>query len=68
MPCSACYYRVTSLNLPLEKLFRDKNSPCRSFFCNLLCIIPPVMMPLNAVTPIFGVPVILYIIIRRRDY
>ena len=36
--------------------------------CNLLCIIPPVMMPLNAVTPIFGVPVILYIIIRRRDY
>ena len=36
--------------------------------CNLLCIIPSVMMPLNAVTPIFGVPVILYIIIRRRDY
>ena len=36
--------------------------------CNLLCIIPSVMMPLNAVTPLFGVPVILYIIIRRRDY
>ena len=35
--------------------------------CNLICIIPPVMIPLNAVTPIFGVPVILYIIFRRAE-
>ncbi len=35
--------------------------------CNLLCIIPSVMLPLNAVTPIFGVPVILYIIFQRRE-
>jgi iron complex transport system permease protein len=35
--------------------------------CNLICIIPPVMIPLNAVTPIFGVPVILYIIFRKAE-
>ena len=43
--------------------------------CNLLCIIPsmglirfatPSLLPLNAVTPLFGVPVILYVLLKKR--
>lgn len=35
--------------------------------CNIICALPPNMIiPLNAVTPIFGAPVIIYIIVKRR--
>lgn len=39
-----------------------------ALLCNLLCSLPPDggIIPLNAVTPIFGAPVIIYILIRRR--
>ena len=38
-----------------------------ALLCNLLCTLPPVtVIPLNAVTPILGAPVILYIIIKMR--
>ena len=35
--------------------------------CNLLCTVPDsVYLPLNGVTPIIGVPVILYVILKRK--
>lgn len=35
--------------------------------CNLLCVIPrDIILPLNGVTPLIGVPVILYVIFRKR--
>ena len=35
--------------------------------CNLLCILPDdIILPLNGVTPLIGVPVILYVIFRKR--
>lgn len=36
--------------------------------CNLLCFVPGEagMLPLNAVTPLIGAPVIIYVIIRKR--
>ena len=35
--------------------------------CNLLCLLPKdVILPLNGVTPIIGVPVILYVIFKER--
>ncbi|MBD5204013.1 MAG: iron ABC transporter permease [Bacteroidales bacterium] len=35
--------------------------------CNLLCILPRnIMLPLNGVTPLIGVPVILYVIFKER--
>lgn len=35
--------------------------------CNLLCLIPDnMLLPLNGVTPLIGVPVILYVIFKRR--
>ncbi len=35
--------------------------------CNLLCIIPEsIVLPLNGVTPLIGVPVILYVILKER--
>lgn len=39
-----------------------------ALLCNLLCSLPSDggIIPLNAVTPIFGAPVIIYILIRRR--
>ena len=38
-----------------------------ALLCNLICIIPEsTVIPINAVTPIFGAPVILYIILRRK--
>lgn len=36
--------------------------------CNLLCVLPgDFILPLNGVTPLIGVPVILYVILRRRS-
>ena len=39
-----------------------------ALLCNLLTVIPGTgtVFPLNAVTPIFGAPVIIYVILRRR--
>lgn len=38
-----------------------------ALICNLLCILPgETIIPLNAVTPILGAPVILYVILKRR--
>ena len=35
--------------------------------CNLLCLLPSdIILPLNAVTPLIGVPVILWVIFKRR--
>lgn len=35
--------------------------------CNLMCVIPEnIVLPLNGVTPIIGVPVILYVIFKER--
>ncbi|MDE6028393.1 MAG: iron ABC transporter permease [Muribaculaceae bacterium] len=35
--------------------------------CNLLCIMPEnIILPLNGVTPLIGVPVILYVIFKKR--
>ncbi len=34
--------------------------------CNVLCSITSRQLPLNAITPLVGVPVILYILLRRR--
>ncbi len=40
---------------------------CIALLCNIICILPEnTIIPINAVTPIFGAPVILYIIMRRR--
>lgn len=39
-----------------------------ALLCNLLCILPGEwgMIPLNAVTPVLGAPVIIYVIVRQR--
>ena len=38
-----------------------------ALLCNILCQLPEnIIIPLNAVTPIFGAPVIIYIIFRKR--
>ena len=38
-----------------------------ALLCNLLCNLPSVtVLPLNAITPLLGAPVILYIIMRRK--
>lgn len=38
---------------------------CIALLCNIICVIPQTaIIPLNAVTPLFGAPVILYIILN----
>lgn len=38
-----------------------------ALLCNIICSLPQnLIIPLNAVTPIFGAPVIIYIIMRRQ--
>lgn len=38
-----------------------------ALLCNLICILPSkIILPLNGVTPIIGVPVILYVILKER--
>lgn len=41
---------------------------CVALLCNLICIIPGEagIIPLNAVTPILGAPVIIYVIVNQR--
>lgn len=39
-----------------------------AMLCNLLCILPgDTILPLNAVTPVIGAPVILYVILAKRS-
>lgn len=38
---------------------------CMALLCNIICVIPDsTIIPINAVTPLFGAPVILYIILK----
>ena len=38
-----------------------------ALLCNLICVMPQnLIIPLNAVTPIFGAPVIIYIILKKQ--
>lgn len=39
-----------------------------ALLCNLICLLPGMggVLPLNAVTPVIGAPVIIYVIIRRK--
>ena len=39
-----------------------------ALLCNLICVLPGEsgVIPLNAVTPILGAPVIIYVIINQR--
>ncbi len=40
---------------------------CLALLCNIICVIPEnTIIPINAITPIFGAPVILYVILKRR--
>lgn len=42
---------------------------CIALACNMLTVIPGsgILLPLNAVTPLFGAPVIIYVIVRRKN-
>lgn len=38
-----------------------------ALLCNIVCVLPhTTVIPVNAVTPLFGAPVILYILVRKR--
>jgi iron complex transport system permease protein len=41
---------------------------CVALLCNMLTVVPgtDMILPLNAVTPLMGAPVILYVILNRR--
>lgn len=40
---------------------------CTGLLCNLLCVLPAdIVLPLNGVTPLIGVPVVLYVILKKR--
>lgn len=40
-----------------------------ALLCNIICVIPDTtLLPLNAVTPLFGVPVIIYIMLHRNRH
>ena len=42
---------------------------CISLFCNILSVFPGanIVLPLNAITPILGAPVIIYVIVNRKN-
>lgn len=39
-----------------------------ALLCNLLCVLPSEkgILPLNAITPLFGAPIIIYVLLKRR--
>lgn len=43
---------------------------CTALICNMLCIIPGTrgILPINAVTPIFGIPIIVWIILGKQKF
>ena len=42
---------------------------CVALLCNLLLVVPgsDMILPLNAVTPMLGAPVIIYVIVNRKN-
>jgi iron complex transport system permease protein len=42
---------------------------CIALLCNILMVIPGanIILPLNAVTPLIGAPVIIYVILNRKN-
>ena len=42
---------------------------CVALFCNILMVVPGsnIILPLNAVTPLVGAPVIIYVIVNRKN-
>lgn len=42
---------------------------CVALLCNILTVVPgtDLMMPLNAVTPLIGAPIIIYVIVNRKN-
>ena len=42
---------------------------CMALLCNILSVLPGtnIVLPLNAVTPILGAPVIIYVIVNRKN-
>lgn len=41
---------------------------CVALLCNLLCVLPAeTALPLNAVTPLVGAPVVIWVLLSRRD-
>ena len=42
---------------------------CMALFCNILTVLPGTntVLPLNAITPILGAPVIIYVIVNRKN-
>ena len=42
---------------------------CIALFCNILSVFPGanIVLPLNAITPILGAPVIIYVIVNRKN-
>ncbi|MDL2265012.1 iron ABC transporter permease, partial [Parabacteroides sp. OttesenSCG-928-G21] len=42
---------------------------CIALLCNMLMVIPgtDIILPLNAVTPLLGAPVIIYVIVNRKN-
>jgi len=42
---------------------------CVALLCNLLTTLPGngALLPLNAVTPLIGAPVIIYVIVKRKN-
>ena len=42
---------------------------CIALFCNLLSVLPGtnIVLPINAITPILGAPVIIYVIVNRKN-
>lgn len=43
---------------------------CVALFCNVVCTLPSegTLIPLNAVTPLIGAPIIIYVIIKQKHY
>jgi len=42
---------------------------CVALLCNMLMVVPGnnTILPLNAVTPMLGAPVIIYVIVNRKN-
>ena len=40
-----------------------------ALICNIICVLPGNrgIIPLNAVTPVIGAPVIIYVILKQRE-
>ena len=54
--------------IPTAMLESSVTGSAMALLCNLICVLPGEagIIPLNAVTPILGAPVIIYVIINQR--